>query len=223
MVFSYLERVLSIQLGYVTSENVGGPHNCQIFWSHACSFTVKRHSIEMTHQPVHCSEKGKKLWILWRNPKDFVNWPKVWQITCNVLRAVFVISPCIFHLSWAQIVCWPKRGVDTDRKSPGEWAGLGSRALEQKIHSEYHATQRNLQQGLALAVRQKVFLKYHLVKSCKLLLPKFCYFYLLDSLDIWRYSWCTVNSIDYPMFFNELRADSQDLRNYNILWLDFLL
>ena len=53
--FLYLQSILSIQLRYVTSENVGGPHNCKIFRSHPRSFTVKRHSIEMTHQPVHCS------------------------------------------------------------------------------------------------------------------------------------------------------------------------
>ena len=55
-IIKYLKCILGIQLGNITSENVWRPHNCQIFRCHACSFTLKRHSIEMTHQPVHCPE-----------------------------------------------------------------------------------------------------------------------------------------------------------------------
>ena len=67
-IIKYLKCILGIQLGNITSENVWRPHNCQIFRRHACSFTLKRHSIEMTHQPVHCPEThfSLSLWIYWK-------------------------------------------------------------------------------------------------------------------------------------------------------------
>ena len=65
----HLQRILGIQLRHVAPQNVWRPHNRQIFRRHARPLTLKRHSVEMTHQPIHCPATTR-MWSRWTLLRD---------------------------------------------------------------------------------------------------------------------------------------------------------